>query len=133
MSDQYQTGQIRKKPMQRDMFTGNLVKTKPKSGRGDHIILKDDGVGLAKVPGMAYFAGTGPAGKRCQHCKHLGDLPCFGRKRAITRGTAGLNDDAQPRRIEENACRLAAQMYEGVVQPGGIQFERACKYFEAAQ
>lgn len=130
MTDDYQTGLIRKKPMQRDMFTGNLVKTKPKSGRGDHIVLKDDGLGLVKVPGMAHFSGSGPKGKRCSDCQHLGDLPCFGRKRQLTREGAGLKEDTNPRRIEENACRKAAEMYEGVVQIGGINHELACKYFE---
>lgn len=123
-------GNVRRKPLQKDMFTGNYVRAKPKAGHGDHIVLKADETEPVKVPGMAYFAGTGPAGKRCFECDHCRDLPMYGRKRAMTKLAAGVNEDAQPRRIEENACRKAAELYGDVVQIGGIQFNQACKYFE---
>lgn len=124
------TGHVVRKPMQRDMFTGNLVKSKPRSGNGNHILLKGDDQDPPVIPGMAHFAGSGPDGKRCSECRHLGDLPCWGRKARTTRELAELNEDAKPRRYELNACRKAADMFDGHVQKGGIQFNRACKYFE---
>lgn len=127
-----QLGRIRRHAMQIDMFTGNLVKTKPKAGKSDgsHILLKDDDKPPA-VPGMAHFAGTGPEGKRCFQCRHCGDLPAYGKRGYMTRELAALSEKAQPRKVEENACRKAAEMFEGVVQRGGIHHNRACKYFEA--
>lgn len=125
-----QLGRIKRKPMQIDMFTGNLVRTKPKTGKpdGSHVVLKDDDAPIA-IPGMAHFAGAGPEGKRCYQCDHCRDLPAFGKKYVLTREQAGLNSDAQPRKIETNACRKAAMLFKGVVQRGGIHLSMACKYF----
>lgn len=124
-----QLGRIRRKPMQRDMFTGNLVSKPPKAGRGDHIVLKRESTEPTVVPGMAHFPGTGPEGKRCQHCAHFGDIPAFGRQGRTTRELAELKEDTQPRRIEKDACRKCADLYDGFVQKGGIRFQPACKYF----
>lgn len=126
------TGHVIRKPMQRDMFTGNLVRNAPKAGRGDHILLKRPVDEPVAIPGMAHFAGTGPEGKRCSQCAHLGDLPCWGKKNRTTRELAELNEEAQPRRFEVNACRKAAALFDGHVQRGGIQHNAACKYFEPA-
>lgn len=122
-------GKVRRKPRQYDLLTGNLVLKPPKVGRGDHIALKSYPGEKPRVPGMAHFAGTGPEGKRCQHCVFLKDIPVWGRDR-MTPAEAGRKDDDPPKRIQHNACVRAADMMQGHVQPGGIQFEPACKYFE---
>lgn len=124
-------GNVRFKPMQRDMFTGNLVKTKPRAGRGDHIVLKDVPGMPSAIPGMAHFAGTGPAGKRCRHCAHCRDIAVWGRD-FMSPSAAAQKDDTAARRIERNACAKAAELYDGHVQKGGIQMNEACKYFEAS-
>lgn len=121
------------KPMQRDMFTGNLVHKPPKAGRGGHLRLKNAPGDKYLVPGMAYFAGTGPEGKRCRHCKHLDDIKVWrgrGGQDCSTPELAGQKLNTPAKRIEADACRKACEMCEGIVQPGGIQFEAACKYFE---
>jgi hypothetical protein len=116
--------------MQRDLFTGNLMPNKIRSARGEgHILLKAAPDEKYPVPGMAHFAGTGPQGKRCQHCAHLGDLPYWGRRRTSA-ALANQKEETAPKNVEVNACRKAAEMFEGFVQKGGIEFENACKYFE---
>jgi len=120
---------ITKRPMQRDLFTGNLIATRPKAGRGGHVLLKAGPDEKYPVPGMAHFAGTGPAGKRCQHCTHCQDIPVWGRDRP-TPALAWRKDDEPCRRVEHNACRKACELYDNHVQRGGINFESACKYFE---
>jgi hypothetical protein len=67
-------GNIRRKPMQIDLLTGELVTGKPKSGNGSHIQLKRLGIERPAVPGMASWAGGGPEGKRCRDCAHLGAI-----------------------------------------------------------
>lgn len=122
-------GNVRFKPMQRDMFTGNLVKTKPRAGRGDHILLKQEPGERPAIPGMAFFAGTGPEGKRCQHCRFCMDIPTWGRQKFTSPARAGRLP-SEPPRVIENACTKAADMLDGKAQPGDIQFNPACKYFE---
>jgi hypothetical protein len=122
------TGYVIRKPMQRDLFTGNLVR-QPKSGRGDHIILKRPDDEPVVIPGMAHFAATGPDGKRCSHCTHCQDIKVWGRD-FISPDKAGLKDETAPRRVEVNACVKAAELYDGHAQKGGIQHNPACKYFE---
>lgn len=65
-------GNVRRKPMQIDLLTGDLVARKPKAGNGSHIQLKSLGIERPAVPGMASWAGGGPDGKRCKDCAHLG-------------------------------------------------------------
>lgn len=122
------TGLVRKKPMQRDLFTGNLVRP-PKAGRGDHILLKRDDAEPVAIPGMAHFAATGPEGKRCRDCAHCRDMPMWGKNKSSP-ALAGRKDTDEPKRIEKDACAKAAELYDGTVQRGGIQFNLSCKYFE---
>lgn len=122
------TGLVRKKPMQRDLFTGNLVRP-PKAGRGDHILLKQGDHEPVAIPGMAHFLGSGPEGKRCHQCTHCQDLPLWGKNRT-TPELAGQKETTPPKRIEKNACAKAAELYDGTVQKGGVQFNAACKYFD---
>lgn len=65
-------GKIRRKPVQIDLLTGDLVTKPPKRGSGSHIALKPTGFERPAIPGMASWAGGGPEGKRCEHCIHLG-------------------------------------------------------------
>jgi len=123
------TGYVLKRPMQRDLFTGNLVRTKPKAERGDHVLLKRPDDEPVAIPGMAHFAGTGPEGKRCSHCSLCRDISVWGRD-FISADKASLKDGTPPRRVEVNACAKAAELYDGHVQKGGIQHNPACKYFE---
>ncbi len=124
---------ITRKPMQRDLFSGALVTKRPKSGRGNHVLLKHNEGDKYPVPGMAHFAGTGPEGRRCQHCRFLEDIPVWQRRGDLPYSTpakAGYDATKEPRRYEANACRKACEMSDGLVRPGGIEFESACKYFE---
>lgn len=61
------------KPMQRDLFTGELVKS-PKRGDGRHVKLKREGHERAAVPGMASYAGEGPHGRVCRDCHWYGTV-----------------------------------------------------------
>lgn len=124
---------ITRKPMQRDLFSGALVAKPPKAGRGQHVLLKHNEGDKYPVPGMAHFAGTGPEGSRCQQCHHLDNIKVWQRRGDVPHDTpqrAGYAAGKPHRRVETNACRKACEMYDGVVQPGGIDFESACKYFE---
>lgn len=125
------TGLVRRKPMQRDLFAGNLVRSAPKAGKGDHVLLKRPDDEPVAVPGMAHFAGTGPEGKRCSQCLHCQDVSVWGRD-FTSPEKAGLKEGTPPRRIEFNACAKAADLYDGHAQKGGIQHNPACKYFEPA-
>jgi hypothetical protein len=64
---------VDKKPLQRDLFTGELVKP-PKRGDGHHIKLKREGRERAAVPGMASYAGEGPYGRFCRDCHWYGTI-----------------------------------------------------------
>lgn len=67
-------GKVKKRPMQRDLFTGELV-TKPiKRGNGRHIKLKSVPGEKPHVAGMASWAGTGPEGKYCRDCDFFGTI-----------------------------------------------------------
>lgn len=79
---------------------------------------------------MAHFAGSGPDGKRCYQCRFLEDISVWGANKSSP-SQAGQKDGTPPKRIQHNACRKACEMYDGIVQPGGIEYEAACKYFEA--
>lgn len=67
-------GSIKKKPMQRDLFTGELVTNKIKRGRGNHIKLTSFPGERPYVPGMASWANTGPVGRYCRDCKYFGNV-----------------------------------------------------------
>lgn len=106
-------GNVRRKPMQGDLLTGEFAVKAPKNGRGSHVRLHRNFTEPVIAPGMAHFPGTGPEGKHCRDCEHFGDLPVKGRK------WTG---------IEKDACAKARDI-TGAVQRGGIGTNRACRYF----
>lgn len=118
------TGLVRRKPMQRDLFTGELSDKKPKAGNGKHIRLHSNHNESIKAPGMAYFPATGPVGRTCGECVHLQDL-----HRSKTGRLLPSERHPQFHQTEGNACKKAAEI-TGTVQRGDLQFNRACKYFE---
>lgn len=81
-------GGVRLKPMQRDMFTGELVDKPPKRGNGRHIALKPVGMERPAIPGMASWAGGGPEGKRCKDCAYLGAVTIRRPDNTIERSSA---------------------------------------------
>lgn len=103
----------------RDLFTGELRPLVLKAGGGSHIRLRHAFGELTAVPGMAHFLGSGPAGKVCRDCEHLGDLEV----------KPPESEKWRQSRIERDACRKARDLMGGVVQRGGIAQRAACKYF----
>jgi hypothetical protein len=103
-----------KKPMQRDLFTGELAK-KPKRGSGRHIKLRAEANETTRrvVPGMAHFPGTGPEGKYCRDCEYLQDIEYKRRGQKL---------------VMHDACRKAMELL-GRVQPGLISIQSSCRYF----
>ena len=67
-------GGIKRKPVQIDLLSGELVLKKPKSGNGSHILLKREGEEKAAVSGMASWAGSDPEGKYCEDCAFYGSV-----------------------------------------------------------
>ena len=111
------TGHVVRKPMQRDMFTGELVDKKPKAGNGSHIRLKPTGLERPAVPGMASWAGGGPEGKRCGECQHFGSV-------------AILRPDTATQESKSTACLLAARRQGRLVQGRyDISLSAACYQF----
>ena len=71
--------------------------------------------GASAVPGMAYFAGTGPAGKTCADCTF--------------KGYRRSNGDAlKPRFYAWGGCGMYKKM-TGLHGPAISGVNRACKYF----
>lgn len=107
-------GQIYRKPQQGDLLTGEYSIKRPRAGNGRHIQLHRAVSEPAKAPGMAYFPGTGPAGKYCKDCAHFGSFNARRGKRTVT---------------VKDACEKAHEI-TGSVERGGIGANRSCKYFE---
>jgi hypothetical protein len=63
----------RKRLEQGDLF-GEWSNKRPRSGDGRHVKLKDGGDERIVVPGMASYAGEGPANKYCQDCHWFGSV-----------------------------------------------------------
>jgi hypothetical protein len=120
-------GNIKHKPRQGDLFTGEFNVNPPKRGNGHHIKLAVEVGEPTKVPGMAHFPGTGPERTYCRECKHCQEIDVYrgGRYRAPSG-----KGDVMPVRTKRNACLKAAKLSDGIVQPGGIGANRSCKYFE---
>ena len=75
------------------------------------------------VPGMAYFAGTGPAGKTCGHCCHRG----MWRVSSIERWDDRRQTyDAKSYRY--SGCAMFKQL-TGKFGPAIARDNGACKYF----
>lgn len=111
------TGHVVFKPMQRDMFTGELSDKRPKAGNGSHIQLKPIGIERPHIPGMASWAGGGPEGKYCRDCQHFGAV-------------AILRPDTEMTEKRSTACSLAARRQGRLVQGRvDISTSAACDQF----
>jgi hypothetical protein len=108
------------KNVQGDLFTGEWHAKPPKRGNGSHIQLKPLDDEKAIVPGMASYAGEGPAGTYCRDCAQFGVV-------AVQTGV----DDVE---INRTGCVLYAQRM-GHAAPAprrDIRLCAACKHFAAA-
>jgi len=76
-------------------------------------------------PGMAFFAGTGPAGKTCGDCKHRG----YSRQSQKGTWSDGLQQDVY-RSYRVNKCAMFKKLSGHHGQDISKQYA-ACKYFEA--
>lgn len=65
------------------------------------------------IPGMAFFAGTGPEGKRCEHCQNYGYY----------------RESGSGKSYHVNKCN---QFYRMMKEhgPNVKPYYKACKYFE---
>jgi hypothetical protein len=110
-------GNIQRKPQFVDMFTGEASTKLPRRGNGSHVQLKPTGIEKPVIPGMASFAGEGPAGKRCENCQW------FGRVKVV-------RPDMDTIEVSVDACLRAAQL-TGRVHAARVQirFESACRHF----
>jgi hypothetical protein len=118
------------KPRQGDLFAGEFNAKPPKRGDGHHIRLAREEGEPVKAIGMAHFPGTGPERTYCYQCTHCQDIPVYrgGRYRKPTNPSG--QSDVLPIRTKRNACMKAAELFDGLVQRGGIGANRSCKYFE---
>jgi hypothetical protein len=106
--------------LQRDLFTGEWQAKPPKRGRSCHVRLtKLDGEKPA-VPGMASYAGEGPAGARCRDCLHFGTV-------AVQAGVDVVE-------INRTGCAIYAQRmgHAAPTTRRDIGLCSACKLFVAA-
>jgi hypothetical protein len=113
------------RPVQFDLLTGKPVLTRPKAGNGDHIRLHNPGP--KPIPVMAHWAGTGPEHKYCKDCGFFRDRLPIWRNGRLSPAEGSL--EKEPKRYQRGACIKAAELYDGVVQPGGIALNSACRYF----
>jgi hypothetical protein len=124
-------GNIRHKPRQGDLFTGQFDVTPPKKGNGHHIPLTGNEGEPAKAIGMAHFPGTGPERTYCRECKHCQDIDVYRGGRYRKPPDPSGKGDPHPIRTQRSACLRTAKLLDGIVQRGGIGANRSCKYFEA--
>jgi hypothetical protein len=106
--------------LQGDLFTGEWQTKPPKRGGGSHVRVKEQEGEKAIVPGMASYAGEGPAGSYCQDCVYFGEV-------AVQTGV----DDLE---INRTGCVIYAQ-HMGHAAPTtrrDIRLCPACKHFVAA-
>jgi hypothetical protein len=106
-----------KNAQQRDLFTGEWDAERPKRGNGSHVRLKPVDGEKAVVPGMASYAGEGPAGCYCKSCA------CFG----VVAVQTGV-DDVE---INRTGCAIYAQRmgHAAPTTRRDIRFCAACKHF----
>jgi len=123
-------GNIRHKPRQGDLFTGQFDVRPPKKGNGRHIRLTGEEGEPAKATGMAHFPGTGPEQTYCHQCKHCQDIDVYRSGRYRKPPDPSGKGDPHPIRTQRNACLKAAKLLDGIVQRGGIGANPSCKYFE---
>jgi hypothetical protein len=123
-------GNIRHKPRQGDSFTGQFDVRPPRKGNGRHVPLTGKEGEPTKAIGMAHFPGTGPERTYCRECKYCQDIDVFpGGRYRKPRHPSGA-DNVPPIRTKREACMKAAQLFDGIVQRGGIGFNRSCRHFE---
>jgi hypothetical protein len=123
-------GNIKHKPRQGDLFTGEFNVNLPKRGNGHHIKLAVEEGEPTKAPGMAHFPGTGPKRTYCSECKHCQDIGVYRGGRYRKPPDPSGKGDPHPIRTQRNACLKAAKLLDGIVQRGGIGANPSCKYFE---
>ena len=107
------------KNLQGDLFTGEWQAKPPERGNGSHVRLKEREGEKAIVPGMASYAGEGPAGTYCRDCGHFGEV-------AVQTGV----DDVE---INRTGCALYGQRmgHAAPTTRRDIRFCAACKHFAA--
>jgi|FEC22Drversion2_1045045.scaffolds.fasta_scaffold00665_24 hypothetical protein len=118
-------------PRQGDLFTREFNAKPPKRGSGHHIKLAVEVGQPTKVPGMAHFAGSGPKRTYCHQCKHCQDIDVYRGGRYRKPPNPSGNANVTPIRTKREACMKASQLFDGIVQRGGIGANPSCKYFES--
>jgi len=108
------------KNLQGDLFTSEERTKSPKRGDRSHIHLRSLDGEKAVVPGMASFAGGGPAGAPCRDCIHFGVV-------AVQTGI----DDVE---INRAGCAIYANHmgHAGPTTHRDIRVCPACKHFVAS-
>lgn len=107
--------------LQGDLLTGEWQAKPPKRGSGQHIRLKLLDGEKAVVPGMASYAGGGPAGAHCRDCGHFGVV-------AVQAGVDKVE-------INRTGCTIYAQRmgHAAPTTRRDIRLSAACKHFMAAE
>jgi hypothetical protein len=123
-------GNIKRKPSQGDLFTGEFAVRPPKKGNGRHIAPTGKEGEPAKAIGMAHFPGTGPERTYCHQCTHCQDIDVYRSGRYRKPPDPSGKGDPHPIRTQRNACLKAAKLLDGIVQRGGTGANPSCKYFE---
>jgi hypothetical protein len=123
-------GNVRHKPRQGDLFTGQFDVRPRKKVNGRHITLTGEEGEPAKAIGMAHFPGTGPERTYCHQCTHCQDIDVYRGGRYREPPDPSGKGNVMPVRTKRDACLKAAQLFDGIVQRGGIGSNRSCKYFE---
>lgn len=103
-------------PVMRDLLTGEIGPMVRKSGDGSHIRMTPSNVKGTPIPGMFYFAGTGPKRRQCRECAHCGEGP-------------PTHKNGKP---TQNACVLMLQTMKRASFARDIGVNAACKYFDEA-
>jgi hypothetical protein len=123
-------GNIGRKPHQGDLFKGEFDARPTRRGNGRHLRLTREEGEPVKAIGMAHFPGTGPEGTHCHECRHCQDIDVFPGGRYRKPKHPSGPDNVPPIRTKREACMKAAQLFDGIVQRGGIGFNRSCRHFE---
>jgi hypothetical protein len=123
-------GNVRHKPRQGDLFTGQIDVRPPKKGSGRHIPLTGEEGEPAEAIGMAHFPGTGPERTYCHQCTHCQDIDVYRDGRYRKPPASSRKGNVMPVRTKRNACLKAAKLLDGIVQRGGIGANPSCRYFE---
>ena len=123
-------GNVKHKPRQGDLFTGEFNINSPKGGNGHHIRFAEDHGEPVKAIGMAHFPGTGPERTYCYQCRNCQDIDVYRGGRYHQPPDPCRSRDRHPIRTQRNACSKAAKLLDGIAQRGTIGTNPSCKYFE---